>query len=216
LYDRAVRAAAKICSVNGPLFATYLVTITVLMLTPGPDMLFCLATGLRAGPRAGLAAASGAATGEIVHFGLSAAGLAAILRAAPPLYEAVRIAGAVYLVWLGISTLSSRRRRAEARGRATGRPYLRGLVTNLLNPKMALFAIAFLPQFVDPRAGSIALQFVVLAACFVTLEILIDGTVGVLAGRFATVLRRPRTQRRLDIAAGSVYIGLGAKVALTR
>jgi threonine/homoserine/homoserine lactone efflux protein len=81
---------------------------------------------------------------------------------------------------------------------------------------MALFAIAFLPQFVDPRAGSVALQFVVLAGCFVTLEIGVDGTVGVLAGRFARVLRGRRTRRNLDVAAGSVYLGLGAKVALSR
>jgi threonine/homoserine/homoserine lactone efflux protein len=202
--------------VNEPLFLTYLLTISVLMLTPGPDMLFCLATGLRNGPRAGLAAALGAATGEIVHFGLSAAGLAAIFRAAPPLYEAVRLAGAAYLVWLGISALRNRGRELQGRAVARRRPYVRGVVTNLLNPKMALFAIAFLPQFVDPHAGSVVMQFVVLAACFVTLEIVVDGTVGVLAGRFARVLRGRRTRRNLDVAAGSVYLGLGAKVALSR
>src|SRR5919206_3012003 len=156
---------------NTSLFVTYLVTISVLMLTPGPDMLFCLATGLRSGPRAGLSAAAGAATGEIVHFGLSGAGLSAIFRAAPPLYEAVRLAGAAYLVWLGISALRNRGRELQGRAVARRRPYVRGVVTNLLNPKMALFAIAFLPQFVDPHAGSVVMQFVVLAACFVTLEI---------------------------------------------
>src|SRR5919206_565372 len=111
---------------NTSLFVTYLVTISVLMLTPGPDMLFCLATGLRSGPRAGLSAAAGAATGEIVHFGLSAAGLAAIFRAAPPLFEAVRLAGAAYLVWLGISALRSRGRdahRGAVRARAARPPH---------------------------------------------------------------------------------------------
>ena len=201
---------------NGPLFVTYLVTITVLVLTPGPDMLFCLATGLRSGPRAGVAAALGAATGEIVHFGLSAAGLAAIFRAAPPLYDGVRLAGAAYLVWLGISALRRRGRRAVGSRTPRGHPYLRGVVTNLLNPKMALFAIAFLPQFVDPRAGSLVLQFTVLAVCSVTLGIAVDGTVGVVAGRFARLLRGPRTRRNLDLAAGSIYLGLGAKVGLSR
>jgi threonine/homoserine/homoserine lactone efflux protein len=203
--------------VNGALLVTYLLTITVLMVTPGPDMLFCLASGLRGGPRAGFAAALGAATGEIVHIGASAVGLAAVFRAAPPLYHAVRIVGAAYLVWLGISALRSRGRRHLTDGVASSaHAYRRGLTTNLLNPKMALFAIAFLPQFVDPRAGNVALQFLVLGVCFVVLEIVVDGTVGVLAGHFARVLRGRRARRNLDLAAGSVYLGLGAKVALSR
>jgi threonine/homoserine/homoserine lactone efflux protein len=203
---------------NTSLFGTYLVTVTVLMLTPGPDMLFCLATGLRSGPRAGFLAALGAASGEVVHITASAVGLAALFRAAPPLFEAVRIAGACYLVLLGIRAL---RHRNEGIGGAstetrTNRAYARGFVTNLLNPKMALFSIAFLPQFVDPHAGSIAFQFVVLGACFVALELAVDGTVGLLAGRIKHLLRGRRARRNLNVAAGSVFLGLGARVALER
>ena len=203
---------------NTSLFVTYLVTVSVLMLTPGPDMLFCLATGLKSGPSAGFRAALGAATGEVVHIGASAVGLAALFRAAPLLFDVVRFAGAAYLVLLGIRALRNRNEGigGGTRARAGGRAYWRGLLTNLLNPKMALFTIAFLPQFVDPRAGGVAFQFVVLGACFVALEICVDGTVGLLAGRLRGILSGRRARRNLNITAGSVYLGLGAKVALER
>ena len=117
---------------NGSLFVAYLVTIALLMLTPGPDMLFCLATGLRSGSRTGFRAALGAATGEVIH--ISAA----------------------------------------------------------------------------------ALQFLVLGACFVVLEIVVDGTVGLVAGRIAGLVRRRRVRRNLNVVAGSIYTGLGVRLALDR
>lgn len=204
---------------NTSLFATYLITVTVLMLTPGPDMLFCLATGLNAGPRAGFQAALGTATGEIVHISAAAVGVSALFRAAPALFDAVRVIGAAYLVVLGVRTL--RRRNAPIAGDTAGRrpasnAYLRGIVTNLLNPKMALFTIAFLPQFVDPHAGSVAVQFAALGACFVAFEIAVDGTVGVLAGRLNDRLRARRARRNVNVAAGTVFVGLGATIALGR
>lgn len=202
---------------NVSLFAAYLVTVTVLMLTPGPDMLFALASGLKGGPRAGFLAALGAATGEVVHISASAAGLAALFRAAPPLFDAVRILGAAYLVLLGIRALRHRNQGIGGRSERQTRSehtYWRGLLTNLLNPKMALFSIAFLPQFVDPHAGNIALQFLVLGACFVTLEIAVDGTAGLLAGRLRYLLGSRRFRRNLNVTAGAVFLGLGARVAL--
>jgi threonine/homoserine/homoserine lactone efflux protein len=206
-------------STNPSLFVTYLVTVTVLMLTPGPDMLFCLATGLKGGPRSGLLAALGAASGEVVHISASAVGLAALVRAAPLLFDGVRILGAAYLVLLGARALRNRNEGIGGKpehGARSDRAYWRGLLTNLLNPKMALFSIAFLPQFVDPHAGNVAFQFVALGACFVALEIAVDGTVGLLAGRLKHLLRGRRVRRNLNITAGSVFLGLGAKVALER
>jgi threonine/homoserine/homoserine lactone efflux protein len=204
---------------NTSLVVTYLLTITVLMLTPGPDMLFCLASGLNGGPRSGLLAALGTASGEVVHLSASAVGLAALFRAAPLAFTVVRALGAGYLVLLGIRALRHRNEGVGGRNEAKAnahRAYWRGLVTDLLNPKMALFSIAFLPQFIDPHAGNVALQFLVLGACFVVLDFAVDGAVGTLAGRLSCFLRRQRARRNLNITAASVYLGLGARMALER
>jgi threonine/homoserine/homoserine lactone efflux protein len=188
---------------------TYLAAAAVEMLTPGPDMLFCHATGLSGGPRAGLKAALGTASGEVVHITAAAIGLGALVRAEPTAFHAVRAAGAAYLMLLAVRTFRRHRPSAAPRGSA-GDAYVRGLVTNLLNPKMAVFALALLPTFIDPRAGSVALQFAVLGATFIAMEIAVDGTVGILAGRLQRRLEDPRTQRRLSFAAGAVYLGLAA------
>jgi len=205
---------------NGSLFGAYLVTITLLMLAPGPDMLFALATGIRSGARAGFCAAVGAAAGEVVHIAAAALGLAALFRAAPLLYDGLRVGGAAYLVYLGVQTFRARDDMAAAaadRGASDARrAFYRGAVTNLLNPKMALFTLALLPQFVDTSSGNVALQFVVLGACFVALEIVVDGSVGILAGRFRSLLIRRRTAKTLQVVSGSVFVGLGAKIAVSR
>lgn len=207
--------------VSGEVLVAYLALVTVLMLTPGPDMLFVLASGVRSGSRAGFVAAVGVAVGETIHLLAAAAGLAALFQAAPLLYDLVRFAGAAYLLWLGVRSLRSRGGTAAADGRggapSTRRAFWRGLITNVLNPKMALFTVALLPQFVDPSRGQVPAQFLVLGACFVAIEIMVDGTVGLAAGRMRRVLaRRPGAARGLDLASGSVFVGLAAKLALTR
>ena len=206
--------------VDGRLLASYLAVVTLLMLTPGPDMLFVLASGIRGGSRAGFVAAVGVAVGETVHLLAAAAGLAAVFRAAPALYALVRFAGAAYLLWLGVRTLRARGGGvAEGRNGAAGarRAFWRGVLTNVLNPKMALFTLALLPQFVDPSRGRVPAQLLVLGACFVALEIVVDGTVGLAAGRVRGVLvRRPRAARGVEVASGSVFLGLGAKLAVSR
>ena len=206
--------------VDGKLLASYLALVTLLMITPGPDMLFVLASGIRGGSRAGLVAAVGVAVGETVHLLAAAAGLAAVFQAAPALYDLVRFAGAGYLVWLGVRTLRTRGDGvAEGRRGASGtrRAFWRGMLTNVLNPKMALFTVALLPQFVDPARGRVAAQLLLLGACFLVLEIVVDGTVGLAAGRVRRVLvRRPRAARGVGVASGSVFLGLGVKLAATR
>jgi threonine/homoserine/homoserine lactone efflux protein len=204
---------------SSSLLIPYLLTVIAIVLVPGPDMLFCLASGLRRGSSPGLLAALGVATGEIVHISASAVGLAALFRAAPLLFEAVRILGAAYLLLLGIRALRHRNDGVGGRrdaGETDHRAYWQGLLTNLLNPKMALFSIAFLPQFIDPQAGNVALQFLVLGSLFVALDLAVDGTVGVLAGRLARLLRGQRARRNLNVTAGSVYLGLGVRIALER
>ena len=166
----------------------------------------------------GLLATAGIATGEVVHVAVAAVGLAALFAAVPVAFGVVRVAGAVYLFYLGVQVI---RRRNETSGaipvpgsQLSGRRvYLSGLLTNLLNPKMVTFTIAFLPQFVDPRLGAVWLQFAVLGVILLALEFLVDGAVGVLAGRIGAWLRRRRAaRRRLDIAMGGLFIGLGVRL----
>ncbi|MEU4120330.1 LysE family translocator [Kitasatospora sp. NPDC028055] len=207
--------------VDPHLFAVFLLTTLVAMVTPGPDMLFVLGCGIRGGARAGLLATAGVATSEAVHIALAAAGLSAFFAAAPTAFTALRLAGAAYLVYLGVQAIRHRGQErfesAGANGVSGRRAYVRGLLTNLVNPKMVTFTIAFLPQFVDPALGRVWLQFLVLGAVFIAVEFLVDGTVGVLAGRIGGWLdRRAAARRRLDVATGGLFIGLGVRLAAER
>jgi threonine/homoserine/homoserine lactone efflux protein len=204
--------------VDGHLFVLFAVTTIVAMVTPGPDMLFVLGCGVRGGARAGLLATAGVATSEAVHIAVAAVGLAALFAAVPTAFTVVRVVGAAYLIYLGVQLI--RRRKADSladKGVPARRAYLRGLLTNLLNPKMVTFTIAFLPQFINARLGHVWLQFAVLGAVFIVVEFLVDGTVGVLAGRIGAWLRRRASaRRRVDVATGGIFIGLGVRLAVER
>jgi threonine/homoserine/homoserine lactone efflux protein len=204
------------------LLVVFGVTTIVAMITPGPDMLFILGCGMRGGPRAGLLATAGVATSEAVHVAVAAAGLAALFAAVPIAFTVVRIAGAGYLIYLGVRII--RHRGGEpSEGPVVGagisgrRAYLNGLLTNLLNPKMVTFTIAFLPQFINPQLGQVWAQFAILAAVLIAFEFLVDGTVGMLAGRIGAWLRRRQAaRRRVDLVTGGVFLGLGVRLAAER
>lgn len=204
------------------LLVVFIVTTSVAMIIPGPDMLFVLGCGMRGGPRAGLLATAGVATSEAIHVAVAAAGLAALFATVPIAFTVVRVAGAGYLIYLGVQTIRhSKDGRSEAPviggGISGRRAYLNGLLTNLLNPKMVTFTIAFLPQFINPQLGQVWVQFAILGAMLIGFEFLVDGTVGVLGGRIGDWLRRRHAaRRRVDIATGSVFIGLGVRLAVER
>ncbi|MEU4701007.1 LysE family translocator [Nonomuraea dietziae] len=209
--------------VDHNLLMLFTVTTIVAMITPGPDMLFVLGCGMRGGPRAGLLATAGVATSEAVHVAVAAAGLAALFEAVPLAFTVVRVLGAVYLVYLGVQMIRQRKGveselPVAGDGRMSGRrAFTSGMVTNLLNPKMVTFTIAFLPQFIDPRLGQVWLQFAILGAILILLEFVVDGTVGVLAGRIGGWLRhRHAVRRRVDVATGGLFIGLGVRLAVDR
>ncbi|PSL56186.1 threonine/homoserine/homoserine lactone efflux protein [Saccharothrix carnea] len=203
------------------LLALFTLTTIIAMITPGPDMLFVLGCGMRGGPRAGLLATAGVATSEAVHVIVAAAGLAALFAAVPVAFTVVRTIGAAYLVYLGVQAIRHRGRtvvgEAVTGGMSGRRAFLTGMATNLLNPKMVTFTIAFLPQFINPDLGRVWLQFVILGAILIVLEFVVDGAVGVLAGRIGGWLRhRHAARRRIDVATGGVFIGLGVRLAVER
>ncbi|MFG2005321.1 LysE family translocator [Spirillospora sp. NPDC048911] len=204
------------------LLAVFAVTTIIAMITPGPDMLFVLGCGMRGGPRAGLLATAGVATSEAVHIAVAAAGLAALFAAVPIAFTVVRVAGAAYLIYLGVQMLRSRKgvpgdEPAAGAGMSHRKAYISGLTTNLLNPKMVTFTIAFLPQFINPALGSVWMQFAILGAILIALEFVVDGAVGVLAGRIGAWLRRRQAaRRRIDVTTGGIFIGLGVKLAVDR
>jgi threonine/homoserine/homoserine lactone efflux protein len=188
-----------------------------LLVVPGPSVLYIVTRSVSQGRRAGLISVSGVHVGSVVHVTAAALGLSALLASSATAFMIVKYLGAAYLVWLGVQKL--RRRGSgpveEAPPVRSSRLFTQGIVVNVLNPKTAIFFLAFLPQFVNPSRGPVALQIIVLGACFILLGIMSDGGYALLAGTLAGRIRRIRSaRRRLDRASGVVYLGLGATAAL--
>ena len=185
-----------------------------LNITPGPDMLYVAARGAGEGRSAGIASALGIGVGTLVHIALVAAGLAAVLAAVPVAYLAIRLGGAAYLVYLGVRALLAKQA-AEAAPLAPasiGTIFRQGVITNVLNPKVALFFLAFLPQFVDASRGNPALQVIGLGLLFDTTGTLVNLAVAIGSSSAAARLRAPSVW--LQRITGGVFIGLGLKLAL--
>lgn len=198
------------------LLAVFLFAILVICVTPGPDMLYILATSLSQGVRAGLVASIGMSLGMLVHTALVSVGLAALMTTTPVLYDVIRYAGAIYLVYIGIRSWrdSSSATEVEDRPVVPLRTVLwRATMTNLLNPKIVLFYLAFLPQFVDPDRGQPGLQLLVLGLLFVIVGLLVDSAIAVAAGRLGEWLqRRHRVDRLLNRIAGTVFMALAVRL----
>ncbi|RSN71684.1 MULTISPECIES: LysE family translocator [Actinomadura] len=203
--------------VDPHLLAVFTVTTIVALVTPGPDMLFVLGCGVRGGARAGLLATLGVITGDALYIVAATAGLAALLTAFPVAFTVIRIAGAAYLIYLGVQLIRNRGSNQAPDGTSGRRAFLNGVVSAAANPQTFTFMVAFLPQFIDPAAGPVWLQVAILGGVLITLEFLADGTVGVLAGRIGGWLRtRETVRRRLDAATGGTFIGLGVTLAAER
>ena len=201
------------------LYVAFLVAAFALCITPGPDMMFIVAMGGRGGPTAGVMAAFGVACAMLVHAIAAALGLSALFLTLPTLYHVLRWAGAAYLLYLAVKAFRDRSMPGEEgapAGPGMRRAFWQGAVTNLLNPKVILFNVAFLPQFVDPSLGHVRGQFLVLGVTIVVMGFLWDGFVGLLSGRLAGLLRRSRrVNRALNIVSGTVFAGLAVRLAAT-
>ena len=196
----------------------FLMATTAVCITPGPDMLYILANGLAKGPAAGFTAACGMALGMMCHTAAAALGLSALLATVPLAFDIVRYAGAAYLLWLAVRSFREPAIKVGALETTTAplrRIFWQGLVTNLLNPKIALFYLAFLPQFASPANGPVAGQLLILGILFVIVGLLIDSVIGVLSGRLGLrLLRNRHVASALKWLPGTVFIGLAARLVL--
>jgi threonine/homoserine/homoserine lactone efflux protein len=204
------------------LLLAFFVTTAIFAYIPGPAMLYAAARTMAGGRVAGLMATLGIHLGCYAHVFAAAAGLSVLFHAVPLLYTAVKIAGAAYLVWLGISQL---RRKVQGdvevpalRPASGRRALLESVLVEVLNPKTAIFFVAFLPQFIDPSAGlPIWMQFVILGTIVNLMFSSADVVCVFLAGALVNRLKRSgRVQRMVQWAGGGLLVGLGVHLALQR
>lgn len=203
-----------------PALIIFLGASLALILTPGQAMMYILSRGLGQGKRAGMVSAGGVVVGALMHTLLAALGVSAILAASAQAFLIMKYAGAAYLIFLGVQHLLSggpaSEKETESKRHTTGKLFLDGILANLLNPKLALFFLFFLPQFADPERGPVVLQILLLGLIYNSMVLLVQGTVGVLSGTAGDWIkghtRFLRWQRRFT---GSVLIALGAGLALT-
>jgi threonine/homoserine/homoserine lactone efflux protein len=190
-------------------------------ISPGPSNLYVMSRSLAQGTSAGLVAAGGLAAGSLFHVTVTSLGLAAILKYSPMAFTVMKLAGAGYLIFLGAKMLLTKSAPltpdAILPKKPLGRIFRESCVVEILNPKTALFFLAFLPQFADPKAGPLAPQLLLLGVIVTLTAIPCDAVVAILSGKAAALLRqRPIFQKLQNWISGSVLVGLGATIALRR
>ncbi|RKQ87980.1 threonine/homoserine/homoserine lactone efflux protein [Solirubrobacter pauli] len=191
--------------------ALFALAALALIAIPGPNMIYIATRSMSEGRSAGFASALGLLTGTGINVLAAAAGLSALIASSDVAYDVIRYAGAAYLVYLGIKALRSHGAHAEAAA-PRGSAYRQAIVVQLLNPKVTLFFLAFLPQFVDPQAGPVWTQVLVLGAVLGALGFVMDCGYALAASSAARKLNGFRHGNRIT---GAVYLALGAAAALT-
>ena len=201
--------------------------VLLLTITPGADTMLVMRSVVARGQRAGLLTTIGICCGLFVHASLSAVGLSVILVRSAAAFEFVKLVGAAYLIFLGVQSLwrvmhhqsrvadDAPLERGHGTARTKRRPFLEGLLTNVLNPKVAVFYLAFLPQFIRP-GDPVLLKSVFLASIHFLLGLLWLSIVTLVLGRLRAVLTRPHIQQRLEAITGVILIAFGVRLALER
>jgi threonine/homoserine/homoserine lactone efflux protein len=204
---------------NPSTFSVFALAALGLLVIPGPSVTYIVTRSIHQGRVAGLVSVLGIHTGSVVHVVAATLGLSAVLVSSSAAFHVVKLAGATYLIALGVRTLLRREDAHDGDTRVPhrlSRVYAQGVIVNVLNPKTALFFLAFLPQFVDAERGSVAIQMMVLGMVFIGLGLLSDSTYALLAARLGGWLRsRPRFARRRRQFTGSMYIALGVTAAFS-
>ena len=205
--------------IDNSVLLAFFTTSLILALSPGPDNLFVMAQSAQKGRMAGLFVTFGLATGLIGHTVAVAFGLAAIIRASTLAFTILKFIGAAYLLYLalqafraGVATV----KKEDVPAFSPGNLYRRGILMNLTNPKVSLFFMAFLPQFADPRRGSMMLQFFQLGGIFIMATILVFGLISFIAGGVGEKFSNsPLAQKIVNRIASAVFVGLALKLALS-
>lgn len=195
----------------------FLAVSFVLLVTPGPDVAFIVATGVTEGRRPALWASVGISLAMFVHSVLAAAGVAAIVAASPMAFDVIRFGGAAYLIYLAIKSFRSvpMQATAHATSRSLMRNFQRGFLTNLLNPKAILFSSVFLPQFATPAYGQMFQQIIGLGAALAFLGLLFQSALSIASGSLGQwLLSSPRRQLFLERLMGVVFVGLAARLVM--
>jgi threonine/homoserine/homoserine lactone efflux protein len=198
----------------------FVTAAAILLMTPGPAVLYIVARSVEHGRAAGIVSALGIQVGTLFHVAAAAFGVSAILVSSALAFSVLKYVGAAYLIYLGVSTLARKETEAAPdvlpRVRSLLRIFVHGVVVNVLNPKTALFFLAFLPQFVNPARGAVAAQVLLLGLVFVFLGAFTDGTWALLAGSASGFLRNHAGFRRGQrYVAGTLYLGLGIATAVS-
>lgn len=199
-------------------FSLFLTAAFLLSITPGPGILYVLARSLHGGRQEGILSSFGLLLGGLVHVVAAAVGLSTVLMTSAVAFSVIKYAGAAYLIYLGVRILLSRQAVDESALDAapadSRNALIQGIITEALNPKTALFFLAFIPQFVDPASGSTLLQFLVLGLITASLNFLADTLVATFAGPIGQHFKaNHRFQQRQQTVSGYTMIGLGAYVA---
>lgn len=197
-------------------FMTFVPAALALNLTPGADMLFCIGQGTRSGPRAAVLASAGVALGGMVHVTLAGLGLGALVAQMPVVFEVIRWIGVGYLLYLAAGAFRARSKSPkEAIEIPAGAAFRSGLFVNLSNPKVILFVLAFLPQFISAEAGSILGQFLLLGAIISLGGFLVNASAGVMAGRLGRALSAGTgLSVWLERITGGIFAALAVRLAL--
>lgn len=193
--------------------ATFIGASIILYVTPGPDMMFIIASSIKGGAKAGVVATAGIILGVFCHVILAAAGLAVLIAASPVALDVIRYAGAAYLAWLAWTSWSSVEPASNREGRGDlWRAFRRGFVTNILNVKVILFILAFLPQFIRPDVGPEWHQIIILGVILAIGGFIADALIGVFAGIAADRVRR--STRLMNRISAVIFGALAARLAL--
>ncbi len=202
-------------------FYLFLITSILINLSPGPDMIYTAARSLSQGKKAGIVSALGIFAGCFVHIIAAVFGLSKIIEESVFVFSLIKYAGAAYLVFLGVKAIIQRKRELSDLKNLESQSYqkifMQGMITNILNPKVAIFFLSFLPQFIDPAAGNVAMQIAFYGLWFDVQGALILVTVALITGHFSVLLKKKKGfWKWQEIITGTILIALGIKMLFTR